>query len=83
MHFYALFEWFSGIFSTTTWNILTKLGEKGEKMDTKQVQKTRRYKFEPLWRYLGSKMAKIDRNGPKIIEWSSDFRKTKIFWKSF
>jgi len=37
-------------------------------MDTKQAQKTRRYDFEPLWRYLGSKMAKIDQNGPKIIE---------------
>ena len=34
-------------------------------MATKQAQKTRRYNFDPLWRYLGSKIAKIDRNRRK------------------
>ena len=39
-NFHALFEWFFGIFSATTWNISMKLGQKSDKMDTKWLQKT-------------------------------------------
>ena len=42
VNFNAFFEWFFGIFSATTWKILIKLGQKWDKMDTKQTQKTRR-----------------------------------------
>ena len=54
-NFHAFFGWFFGIFSPTTWNILTKLGQKWDKMDTKQTQKTRDLHIKPFWRFLGSK----------------------------
>ena len=38
--FECLFEWFLGIFSTNTWNMSTKPGQKLDKMDEKQLQKT-------------------------------------------
>ena len=78
-NFYAFFEWFFGIFSATTWYILMKLGQKQDKMDTKQTQKTRGHHFKPFWRYLGSNMAKIGQNRPKFMDDPKNFRK-KIFF---
>lgn len=54
-NFHALFEWFFGIFSATTRNISMKLGQKRDKIDTKQTQKTAGQYFQPFRRYLGSK----------------------------
>ena len=82
-NFYAFFEWFFGIFSATTWKILIKLGQKWDKMDTKQTQKTRGHHFKPFWRYLGSNMAKIGQNRPKFMDDPKFFEKKKIFCQSF
>ena len=60
VNFECLFEWFLGIFSSTTWDISMKLGQKSDKMDKKQLQKTAGQYYQPSRRFLGSKMAKID-----------------------
>ena len=44
-------------------------------MDTKQTQKTRDHHIEPFWRFVGSKLAKIDQNRPKFMDDPKIFRK--------
>ena len=82
-NFNALFEWFWAIFSPTTYNILTKLGQKWDKMDTKKTQKTRCQNFEPFWRYLGSKLPKIDQNHQNFVDDPKIFRKNFFWLKRF
>ena len=79
VNFHAFFEWFLAIFSSTSWLCLMKLGQKWDKMDTKKTQKTRCQNFEPFWRYLGSKLPKIDQNRPKFYGWSKKFSKNFFF----
>ena len=67
VNFECLFEWFLGIFSSTTWDISMKLGQKSDKMDKKQLQKTAGQYYQPSRRFLGSKMAKIDQNRPNFM----------------
>ena len=74
-NFHAFFEWFLAIFSSTSWLSSMKLGQKWDKMDTKKTQKTRRQNFEPLWRYLGSKLPKIDQNHQNFMDDPKIFRK--------
>ena len=53
--FSCIFWMIFGIFLPTTLKILMKLGQKWDKMDIKQPQKTRGLQIEPFWRYLASK----------------------------
>jgi len=60
-----------------------KLGQKRDKMDTNQTQKSTGHYFKPFWRYLGSNMAKIGQNRPKFMDDPKIFPKMKIFFQSF
>ena len=65
VNFECLFQWFLGIFSTNTWNMSTKPGQKLDKMDEKQLQKTASKRWP---------------KSTKLYEWSNFFRKMKSFW---
>ena len=74
-NFNAFFEWFLAIFSPITWNIVMKLGQKWDKMDTKKIQKTRSQNFEPCWRCIGSELQKIAQIGQNFMDDPKIFRK--------
>ena len=79
VNFHDLFGWSSVNISTTTWKIFMKLGQKWDKMNTNQTQKTRRQNFQPVLTYLASNSRKSSRNRPKFMDDPKNFRK-KFFW---
>ena len=78
-YFHAFFGWSLLNISTTTWNILMKLGLKWDKMDTNQLQKTRGRNFKPFGRLKASNSQKSTQNRPKFMDDPKNFR-PKFFW---
>ena len=82
-NFHAFFGWSLLNISTTTWNILMKLGQKWDRIDTKKTQKTWSQNLKPILRYLASNSQKSTQNQPKFMDDPKNFRKNFFWLKRF